>query len=521
MSNQTGEIALPDPVDTRDAAEEDHGPRHLGIALTIISAAQLMVVLDGTIVNIALPHIQKDLSFSQANLAWVVNAYTLAFGGLLLLGGRAGDLLGRRKVFMTGVVVFAFASLLGGIAQTEGQLIGARVLQGVGAAIASPTALSLITTTFPAGPPRNRAFAVYAAMSGAGAAIGLILGGALTEISWRWTFFINVPIGLLVVVLAPIYLRESERQRGRFDVAGAVTGTAGLVSLVYGLTHAAPPGSWSDSTTITYLVVGVVLLAAFLVIEARSHHALMPFRVLANRNRAVTYLAMLAIGSGLFSMFYFLGQYIQVVLGYSSILTGVAFLPFSFGIVGAAQLASFLVPRVDARWIAGTGALLAALGIFLLSGLSVRSSYFPDLLVPVVIISIGMGLVFVPLTLTAVVGVPKEDTGIASAVLNTMQQIGGAIGLATLSTVAVNASTSFASSRAAELQGSGGQQPAPGVVQQLQQALYNAAFTHGATQAFVVGAAIVAAAALLIYGLLRISRSDLANDTATPEAVTL
>ena len=211
MSNQTGEIALPDPVDTRAAAEEDHGPRHLGIALTVISAAQLMVVLDGTIVNIALPHIQKDLSFSQANLAWVVNAYTLAFGGLLLLGGRAGDLLGRRKVFMTGVVVFAFASLLGGIAQTEGQMIGARVLQGVGAAIASPTALSLITTTFPAGPPRNRAFAVYAAMSGAGAAIGLILGGALTEISWRWTFFINVPIGLLVVVLAPIYLRESER----------------------------------------------------------------------------------------------------------------------------------------------------------------------------------------------------------------------------------------------------------------------------------------------------------------------
>jgi EmrB/QacA subfamily drug resistance transporter len=505
MSNQTGEIALPDPVDIAHPVDEEPGHRHLGIALAIISAAQLMVVLDGTIVNIALPHIQKDLGFSQADLAWVVNAYTLAFGGLLLLGGRAGDILGRRKVFMTGVVVFAVASLFGGIAQTETQMIAARVLQGVGAAIASPTALSLITTTFPAGAPRNRAFAVYAAMSGAGAAIGLILGGALTEISWRWTFFINVPIGLLVVVLAPIYLGESERQRGRFDLPGALTGTVGLVSLVYGLTHAAPPGSWSDSVTITYLVVGVVLLAAFLVIEARSSHALMPFRVLANQNRAVTYVAMLAIGAGLFSMFYFLGQYIQVVLGYSSIVTGVAFLPFSFGIVGAAQLSSFLVPRVDARWIAGTGALLAAVGIFLLSRLTVGSAYFPDLLVPVLVISIGMGLVFVPLTLTAVVGVPKEDTGIASAVLNTMQQIGGAIGLATLSTVAVNASTDFTRTHGAQL-------PSP-------QALYNAAFTHGATQAFVVGAVIVAAAGLLVYGLLRISRSDLANDAATPQAV--
>jgi len=507
MSHPSGGVATGDPVeDLPDAgAPADRSDRrtHLGIALTVISAAQLMVVLDGTIVNIALPHLKVDLGFSQADLAWVVNAYTLAFGGLLLLGGRLGDILGRRKVFMTGVLIFGLASLLGGIAQNETQMLAARVLQGLGAAAASPTALSLITTTFPAGPARNRAFAVYAAMSGAGAAIGLILGGALTEISWRWTFFINVPIGLLVAVLAPIYLGESERLRGRFDLPGAITGTAGLVSLVYGLTHAAPPHSWGDPVTVGFLAAGVVLLAAFLVIESRSTHALMPFRVLANRNRATTYLAMLAIGAALFSMFYFLGQYLQVVLGYSSIVTGVAFLPFSFGIVGSAQLGSFLVARVDPRWISGSGALLTAGGMFLLSRVSVASHYFPDLIGPMLVISIGMGLVFVPLTLTAVVGVPKEDTGVASAVLNTMQQIGGAIGLATLSTVAVNGQTAYIASHAAQTGG------------QMTQALYNASFTHGATQALLVGAGIVVAGALLVYTMLTISHTDLANDSAS------
>jgi EmrB/QacA subfamily drug resistance transporter len=501
MSHPAGGVAIPDPV--AEPPVEGARPQRLGIALAIISAAQLMVVLDGTIVNIALPHVKADLGFSQANLAWVVNAYGLAFGGLLLLGGRLGDLLGRRKVFITGVVIFAVASLLGGIAQTETQMIAARILQGLGAAAASPTALSLITTTFPAGPARNRAFAVYAAMSGAGAAIGLILGGALTELNWRWTFFINVPIGLLVVVLAPRFLAESARQRGRFDVVGAVTGTAGLVSLVYGLTHAAPPNSWTDPVTVTYLVAGVVLLGIFLAVESRSSHALMPFRVLANRNRATTYVAMLAIGAALFSMFYFLGQYIQVVLGYSAIVTGLAFLPFSFGIVAAAQLSSYLVARVDARWIAGTGALIAASGMYALSRLSVGSAYFPDLLLPIIVLSVGMGLVFVPLTLTAVVGVAKEDSGIASAVLNTMQQIGGAIGLATLSTVAVNAQTDFVRDQGAELAAAG------------QQAVYNASFTYGATQAFIVGSLIIVAGAVLVYALLTIKHSDLANDSAT------
>ena len=265
--------AVVEPVSAPGPGEAQGAPagagRHLGIALTVISAAQLMVVLDGTIVNIAMPHIMTDLGFTQDNLSWVVTAYTLAFGGLLLLGGRLGDLFGRRTVFMTGVLLFAGASLLGGLAQTEGMLLGARALQGVGAALASPTALALITTTFPAGPARNRAMGVYAAMSGAGAAVGLILGGALTEVDWRWTMFINVPIGLVVALLAPRFLPESVRTEGRVDVPGAILGTGGLVSLVYGLTNAASD-SWTSATTVTTLALGVVLLVAFVAVEARG-----------------------------------------------------------------------------------------------------------------------------------------------------------------------------------------------------------------------------------------------------------
>jgi EmrB/QacA subfamily drug resistance transporter len=527
MSQHTGELRFPAHPDAAPPASgtvagagaahpatAGHGHRHLGIALAVISAAQLMVVLDATIVNIALPFVQRDLGFSQSNLSWVVNAYTLTFGGLLLLGGRAGDLLGRRKVFVFGVIVFAVASLLGGLAQNETWMISARVLQGLGAAVASPTALSLITTTFPAGQARNRAFAVYAAMSGAGAAIGLILGGALTELSWRWTFFINVPIGVAVVIMAPIFLGESERLRGRFDLPGAITATGGLVSLVYGLTHAATT-SWTDTTTIITLAIGVVGIIAFLLIESRSAHALMPFRVLANRNRAATYVAMLAIGSSMFAMFYFLSLYIQTVLGYSSMRAGVAFLPFSVGIVAAAQLASALVSRVDPRWIGGTGALLGGAGMLWMSRLTVDSTYVGGLLGPMLVLSVGMGFSFVPLTLTAVAGVAKSDAGVASAVLNTMQQIGGALGLATLSTVA----TSAAKDRAATLAGQLQAQPAAGRLSQdqiaaLKRAIPPDAFTHGAGAAYLVGAAIMLGAAVVIFLVLQIRHRDLAADNA-------
>jgi EmrB/QacA subfamily drug resistance transporter len=498
----------PDPV--------DHGHRHLGLALALISAAQLMVVLDGSIVNIALPHIQSALDFTPANLSWVVNGYTLAFGGLLLLGGRSGDLLGRRRMFMIGVGLFAFASLFGGLAQTEGQLLAARALQGVGAAIASPTALSLITTTFPAGRARNRAFGVYAAMSGAGAAIGLILGGVLTEYSWRWTLFINVPIGLAVVLLAPRFLGESQRQKGSFDVPGALTGTVGLASLVYGLTHAATT-AWGNTTTITAIVVGVAFLLLFGVVEARSRHALMPFRILANRARAISFVVMLIVGAGMFAMFYFLGLFVQQVLGYSALRTGLSFLPFSVGIVIAAQVASALMSRVDPRWIAGAGGILAAGGMLGFSRLAIDSTYLSGLLPPILLLSFGLGLTFVPLTLTAVSGVAPEDSGIGSAVLNTMQQVGGSIGLATLSTLAVSAASSKATELGAALQA----RAAGGGVTQDQLAVLKhhialEAQTHGATRAFLVAAAMVLGGAIIVLVGLNVSHATVANDGREP-----
>lgn len=504
----------PPPAATGEG-EGGHGHRRLGPALAVISAAQLMVVLDATIVNIALPHIQNDLGFSASSLSWVVNAYTLAFGGLLLLGGRAGDLLGRRKVFMAGVTLFALASLLGGLATSQTWLVGARVLQGLGAAVASPTALSLITTTFPAGRARNRAMGVYAAMSGAGAAIGLILGGALTEADWRWTFFINVPIGLAVAGLAPFLLGESRRQRGTFDLPGALTGTSGLVGIVYGLTHAASAG-WGDRTTLTSLIGGAALLLVFVGVEARARHALVPLRVLAHRDRGTTYLVMLAVGAAMFSMFYFLGIYIQEVLGYSPLRAGVAFLPFSVALIAAAQLASVLVARVGARWIAGPGGVLAALGMLWMAQITPTSQYLSGLLGPILLLATGLGLVFVPLTLTALSGVGRQDSGVASAVLNTTQQIGGALGLATLSTVATTAATDRGTTLTTALR----QKVAAGTVSPdqlpvIEQVIRLDAFTHGATAAFTVGAAIIVVATLVTMLFLRVGRTE--PDAGTPQ----
>ena len=486
--------------------------RGLGLALAIIGGAQLMIVLDGTIVNIALPHIQTDLGFSNASLSWVVNAYALALGSLLLLGGRLGDILGRRRRFVVGVAVFAISSLLGGLAQNEAMMIGSRILQGVGAAIASPAALALITTTFPAGKERNRAMGVYAAMSGAGAAVGLILGGALTEVNWRWTFFINVPIGLLVALLAPRYLAESERQTGRFDLTGALTGTLGLVGIVYGLTHAAEPGAgWLDPVTLVSLIAGVVLLVAFVLVEQRSAHALLPIRILADRTRGISLVVMLIVGAGMFAMFYFLGLYIQQVLGYSPLKSGFAFLPFSAGIVAAAGLASTLAAKVDPRWISGPGALLGAVGMWGFTHLSVDSTYATGLLPWILVLAFGLGLTFVPLTLTAVAGVDDEDSGAGSAALNTAQQIGGAIGLAALTTVF----TSGFKDKAAELTATLHQQVQSGAVDPAQakqagQAIALQAQTFGSTQGFMVGAGLILVGALLVFLGLTVRHEDLA-----------
>ena len=346
--------------------------QHLGWALVLISVAQLMVVLDGTIVNIALPFVQHDLDIASENLRWVVTGYALAFGSLLLLGGRLGDLYGRRKVFMIGLVVFGVASLLGGLATSEATLLAARGLQGLGAALASPAALALIATTFPAGPARNRAFAVYAAMSGVGAAVGLLLGGWLTGLDsffgfdvegWRLTLLINTPIGIVTALLAPRFLAESESHPGELDLPGAVTGTLGLLGLVYGISRAGTDG-WGDPWTVASLAAGLLLLATFLLIERRVEHPLLPVRVFANRTRAASYLAMFFAPAAMFAMFFYLSQYIQTVMGYSSIEAGVAFLPFCVGLVLAAGLSSNLINRIDPRILAGIGTLMAAAALF-------------------------------------------------------------------------------------------------------------------------------------------------------------
>ncbi len=552
---------------TDHAAVSETAPErelHLGWALGLITIAQLMVVLDATIANIALPYIGRDLDMTGSSLTWIVTGYSLAFGGLLLLGGRLADLYGRRRVFMTGLVVFAVASLLGGLAQSEALLLGARGLQGLGAALASPAALALITTTFPAGPPRNRAFAVYAAMSGAGAAVGLILGGWLTDSDfsllgadvhgWRMTFLINVPIGLAAAALAPRFLHESDRHSGELDVPGALTGTAGLLALVYGLTRAGNPDhGWGDSWTVTGLVAGVALLLIFGVIESRREHPLLPFRIFANRTRATSFAAMMLMPAAMFAMFFFLSLFVQNVMGYSPIKAGFAFLPFSVAMIVSATTVSKLIQRVDPRYLAGVGSLLAASAMFGFSRLSVADgaddilaavttgqalgadvNYWTQVLPYVVLMALGMGAVFVPLTLTAVHHVQAQDSGIGSGVLNTMQQVGGALGLAVLSTVASHYATPHGESIAAGV-GQGVTEAVkanPGLGEQLMQAtdagsmqelvgrlVYLGSFPEGATHAFLVGAGMMLAASAVIWALLNVSHRELAEDAAEhPEA---
>jgi EmrB/QacA subfamily drug resistance transporter len=505
----------------------------------LISVAQLMVVLDASIANIALPFIKTDLGISQANLSWVVTGYSLAFGSLLLLGGRLGDLYGRRRMFMVGVVVFAVASLLGGLAQNEGLLLGARGLQGLGAAIASPAALALITTTFPAGPQRNRAFAVYAAMSGAGAAVGLILGGWLTGLEptvlgtavdgWRLTFLINVPIGLAAAAAAPRLLRESESHPGELDLPGALSATLGLVAIVYGLTRAGDQRyGWGDLWTVASLAAGVALLLVFVLVERRVAHPLLPFRILANRTRATSFAVMMLVPAAMFAMFYFLSLFVQNVMEFSPLRTGVAFLPFSAGIVVAATISSKLVERVDPRWLAGVGTAMAGAALFGFSRipyddrvghLSVDAHYATDILPFIVLMSLGMGLTFVPMTLTAVHGVGARDSGIGSGVLNTMQQVGGALGLATLSTVAVH----FTQGKGAELSSAAqaaaqGGTPDPAKLADLQRLIGQVAYTEGATHAFLTGAGMIWLGTIIVLVFMNAKAKDLATDEV-PEGV--
>ncbi len=488
------------------------GNRRLGLALLVIATAQLMVVLDATIVNVALPHIQQALGFSGTGLEWVVNAYAVTFGGLLLLGGRAGDILGRRRVFVFGLLLFSGASLLGGFATSEWWLLTARAVQGAGGAVIAPTALALITTNFPEGAERNRAFGVYAAMAGAGSAVGLLLGGILTTyVSWRWCFFVNVPIGIVVAAAAPRVLAESPRRPGRIDVVGAVTGTGGVALLVYGLSKAAtgPDGvsHWGDAQVLASLAASVVLLVSFVLIEMRSSRPLLPMRVLADRNRSGAYLIMLCVATGLFGLFFFLTLFIQNVLGYSAIKAGIAYLPFAVGVVVASGLASQLVRRIGARPLILVGCAMVAGGMFWFSRLTEHAGYASQLLGPQLVSSFGLGLVFVPLALVALHNVAEQDSGVASSLLNTAQQVGGAIGLALLGTVAWTAVADSVRTQVGHA-AAGTAPPA---------SIYDHALTVGFSRAFVVAAGIGLLALLVGIATIRVSRQDLAGAGPEPQ----
>ncbi|HEY2958699.1 MAG TPA: MFS transporter [Actinomycetota bacterium] len=469
---------------------------HPGLALAIIAGAQLMVVLDATIVNIALPHIGQALHFSTTSLSWVLNAYTLTFGGLLLLGGRAGDVLGRRRVFVAGILLFSLASLLGGLATSAAWLLAARALQGAGAAIASPTALALITTNFAEGPARNRAFGVFAAVSGSGAAVGLLAGGMLTSwLSWRWVLFVNVPIGIVLALLARRYVNESEPQPGRFDLAGALTSTAGMTALVYGFIRAAQEG-WSDAGTIASFAAAAVLLAAFFLVETRTRQPITPLHLFRDRNRAGSYAIMLALSASLFGMFFFLTLFVQEVLGYSPLKAGLAFLPVTAALILTAQFASRTVPRFGPRPLMATGAVLAVVGLAWVSQISVNSGYLDGILGPMMVFGFGMGLLFVPLTIVAVSGVERHESGAASSLLNVMQQVGGSLGLSILVTVFGTASRNEARNQLAHFLADATPQLRAQFAQTRQLPAQYAAnvLAHGISTAFLMAVAFAALA---------------------------
>ncbi len=507
-------------------AEDDSGHRHLGAALALICTAQLMVVLDGTIANIALPYIQADLDFSEAALPWIITAYALTFGGFLLLGGRVGDLFGRRRAFMVGLLLFAFASLLGGFAENEAMLLCSRALQGLGAAFASPNALALITTTFEPGPKRSRAFAVYAMMSGLGAAIGLLLGGWLTgwthvlgfEIEgWRLTFLINVPIGLAAAWLAPRVLAESDTHAGRLDVPGAITATAGLLSLVYGITRAGEEShGWDDTWTLVALGAGVALLLAFALIERRAAAPLLPGRILASRDRLASYVVMMFVPAAMFTTFFFMTLIFQTVMGKSPMETGLMFLPFSITMIVAAMVTSRLVQKVNPGILSGIGALIASSALLLMSRFSYDASpaslgvdldYWTDFFPSTVLMPLGLSMVFIPMTMSVVHKVSPADSGIASGVLNTMQQVGGALGLATLSTIALTARNS----KAAEILSTGQVDPNDPRVAAV-------SFIHGASTGLVAGAVMLAIGAVVAFSFNRIKHAELGGRGPAPAA---
>jgi EmrB/QacA subfamily drug resistance transporter len=430
------------------STQDDH-EMHKTAILALVSLVQLMVIIDVSIVNVALPSIKTALGFSESDLQWVVNAYTLVFGGFLLLGGRAADLLGRRRVLMGGLALFTAASLACGLAQSEAMLIVARATQGLGAAVISPAALSILTVTFREGSERNRALGVWGAVAGGGVALGVILGGLLSQgPGWRWVFFVNVPIGILAILLAPRLLSESrsQDQTRSYDVMGAVTVTAGLVLMVYAMVNTTTYG-WGSARTILELFGAAILLGAFVLIEARfAAQPLVPLRIFRYRTISGSNIVAILLGMLLFAVFFFLTLYMQQVLGFSPIQAGFSYVPFTVGIMVTSIVGTILVNRVGVKWLLAAGLLIVAVGILMMTRLPDHGSYLTDILPAFLVTSIGMGLTFLPLTNAAVSGMGRRDAGLASALVNTSQQVGGAVGLALLSTFATQRTTAVLAS---------------------------------------------------------------------------
>ena len=483
-------------------AEPHVNPHHAKrwLILGVIAVAQLMVVLDATIVNIALPSAQESLGFGSEDSQWIVTSYALAFGSLLLLGGRIGDLFGRKRVFVIGLLGFAGASVLGGLAENFTVLVAARALQGVFGALLAPGALSLLTTTFTEPEERAKAFGVFGAVAVGGAAIGLLLGGILTEyLSWRWCLYVNLLIAIPAALAAQALLHnEVPATKAKLDLPGTVTASTGLFAIVYGFSNA-HTDSWTAPVTLAMLAAGVLLLAAFVVIQQRSAHPLLPLRVVLDRDRGGSFLAMVLAGAGMFAVFLFLTFYLQLNLGFSPIETGLAFLPMTGTIIIAATTATVrLLPKIGPRPLIGAGMLIASVGLVSLTGVGTDTAYASHVLPGLLIMGAGMGLVFSSAMATATFGVDPQDAGVASAMVNTMQQVGGSIGTALLSTIAASATTGALA---------GGAQS---------QELVSAAAVHGYTTAFWWAAAIFATGAVLCTALLSSRTREVAAPGSEP-----
>ncbi|GAA1583098.1 MULTISPECIES: MFS transporter [Streptomyces] len=499
---------MPKTADTADPLRAAAPDPNRWKALVFIALAQLMVVLDATIVNIALPSAQADLGISDGNRQWVITAYALAFGGLLLFGGRIADKWGRRNAFVVGLIGFALASALGGAATGEAMMLGARALQGVFGALLAPAALSLLAVMFTDGAERAKAFGIYGAIAGGGGAVGLILGGFLTEyLDWRWTFFVNIPFAVVAAVGAWLVVREPAggRNRAPLDLPGVLLSTLGLVVLVYGFTRAESAG-WSDAWTIRMFVASVVLLGAFVLVEARVKSPLLPLRVLLERNRGGVYLSLGLAVIAMFGLFLFLTYYLQVVKGYSPVKTGFAFLPMIAGMItGSTQIGARLMNRVPPRLLMGPGFLLAATGMLLLTQLEVDSSYTGLILPAQLLLGLGMGTAFMPAMSLSTHGVAAADAGVASAMVNTSQQVGGAIGTALLNTIAASATTAYLVDHA-------GEAAAGGAAARLVQAQ---AMVEGYSAAIWWAVGILAASAALAFALINTGRPGAGGPVAS------